>query len=204
MRGLQRKAGTKEPKAKFILYCEGANTEPHYFKAFRRAHLTAVMEIEIVPASGEPKAITDQAIQRVREIKRRKNSLEGNDQVWAVFDRDEHLHFDNAIARCRSSGVHVARSNPCFEVWLILHEKEYERSCTRHDVQRECECIYPEYDRNSGKSFDFSEIIAGVEAAEARAERQLQARDGEGNPFGPPSTTVHQLTRLMRSSARVG
>ena len=53
----------------------------------------------------------------MRGSRRSKDSFEENDQVWAVFDRDEHPRFDEAIALCDGHGVLVGRSNPCFELW---------------------------------------------------------------------------------------
>ncbi|MFF7022591.1 RloB domain-containing protein [Streptomyces klenkii] len=42
------------------------------------------------------------------------------DQVWCVFDVD-HFEVACAIDRARREGIRVAVSNPCFELWLILH-----------------------------------------------------------------------------------
>ena len=52
------------------------------------------------------------------------------------MDRDTHPHFDKAMKLCEVEGVRVARSNPCFELWLILHYEHYDRPGTNKDVQR--------------------------------------------------------------------
>jgi RloB-like protein len=45
------------------------------------------------------------------------------DQYWAVFDVDHHrveeLSTNTTLAATR--GYHLAGSNPCFELWLLLH-----------------------------------------------------------------------------------
>ena len=85
-----------------------------------------------------------QSLGLTTKSRRRKNSFEKNDEVWAVFDRDEHPKFDEAVSLCESNGLGVARSNPCFELWLILHERDYDRPDHRDAVQRELKNLRPE------------------------------------------------------------
>jgi hypothetical protein len=130
---------------------------------------------------------------------RRGNSFDEKDQVWAVFDRDEHPNHEAAVRMCEQNRVGVARSNPCFEVWLILHVDDYDRSDHRRAVQRHLKTLRPEYDPDNGKSCDCHDLVSRVEDAEARATRQLARRTSEGVPFGPPSTTVGHLTAAQAS-----
>ena len=101
---------------------------------------------------------------------------------------------------CESNGIRVARSDPCFELWIILHERDYDRACTRRDVQRELASRRPEYDRDGAKTPDCADLVQRVEEAERRAEAQLQRRVAEGDPHGNPSTTVGRLTRAIREA----
>lgn len=199
---LRRTTGTKSAKKKFILFCEGQNAEPHYFLALRSRWCGALIEVETIPGAGVPKTIADRATERFRTLRgeQRKNadSFEFKDEVWAVFDRDDHPHFDEAITKCESNGVNVARSNPCFEVWLILHLEDFQRPDSRQAVQRHLEKICPNYVRDHGKTPHCQDLIQNLNEAENRAERQLSKREEEGNPFGPPSTTVFELTRKIR------
>ena len=129
-----------------------------------------------------------------------RDSFEEGDQVWAVFDRDEHPRFNEAVDLCAQKGVGVARSDPCFELWLILHECDYNQACTRFDVQNEFASRRPEYDRDGAKTPDCADLVQRVEEAERRAEAQLQRRVAEGDPHGNPSTTVGRLTRAIREA----
>jgi hypothetical protein len=54
--------------------------------------------------------IAEEAAAKLKEIKKSKDSFEKGDQVWAVFDRDEHPNHESAIELCKRSGVGVARS----------------------------------------------------------------------------------------------
>ncbi len=198
---------TRSPKRRFIIYCEGKNTEPGYFKALERSLKTAIVDVSIEP-TGAPKTIASRAVARAKSEllargSRRKpeNSFELGDQVWAVFDRDEHDSFDAAVEHCVRHGVGVGRSNPCFEVWLILHEEDFHRPDDRHQVCRHLHSLHPAYDPVGAKTCDWAKLVANVEQAENRAERQLVERTNEGAPFGRPSTTVGKLTKAIRTAA---
>jgi hypothetical protein len=131
---------------------------------------------------------------------RRSASFAEHDEVWAMFDRDTHPQYAEAARLCVSKGVGVARSNPCFELWLILHFSAFEKPDGHDSVQRHFASICSDYDQKK-KRPDCSRFVRSVVEAEARAESQLRARAQEGNPFGPPSTTVFELTRAIRKAA---
>lgn len=206
---LKRSSSQREPKRRFILFCEGKNTEPTYFDAVERAFLSTLIDVEIVPAAGVPYTIAERASERARSeglarnSRRQRNSFEETDQVWAVFDRDQHPRFDEAVALCKHVGVHVARSNPCFELWLILHEQNYDRYETRRNMQKVLERIRPEYSKDHGKVPDCDDLVMRVEQAEQRARSQLMRRKDSGVPFENPSTTVGLLTYQIRQANRL-
>lgn len=195
---LRRRGPSREPKRRFVLVCEGAKTEPAYFAAIRRACLGALVGVETVPGVGVPMTVAERAVEEARTRKRgraKRDSFEEGDRVWAVFDRDAHPHFDEAVALCEGRGIGVARSDPCFELWLILHEREYDRPCSRGEAQTELARLRPEYDRRGAKTVDCDDLVRRVEKAEERAETQLRRRTKERTPFGNPSTTVGRLIR---------
>jgi hypothetical protein len=203
---LKRRSPTREPRRRFTLFCEGKNTEPLYFNALRVRLAHALIEIRINKAAGVPYTIAEQAVQLAKETRcanrrRKRDSYEERDQIWAIFDRDEHPRYEEAVALCVASGVHIARSNPCFEIWLILHEQDYDKPDGRQAIQDYLRALRPEYDPNKGKAPNCSELLSRVAEAERRAETQLMRRESEGSPFGSPSTTVFRLTRNIRSAA---
>ena len=165
--------------------------------------------METIPAVGVPYTIAEKAVEHARELglnrrgRRKKDSFEENDEVWAVFDRDEHPRFDEAVALCERHGVNIGRSNPCFELWLVLHEQDYDKHENHHDMQKVLESLRPEYDKDSGKMPDCDEMVTRREIAEERGERQLQSREQGRNPYGNPSTTVGRLTRAIREAAKL-
>lgn len=200
-KSLFRTKNKRLPKQKFIVFCEGRNTEPQYIEALKSKLKGTIIDIEIVKGAGAPLTIADLAVDKIREIKREnkrsKQSFGQNDQVWVVFDRDDHPNVPQALQKCKSAGVGIAYSNPCFELWLILHRVDYDKSCNRHEIQKFLKKLCPEYDYNSGKSLDCFSLVEKVQDAEDRAEKQIKRRSQEGSVSGCPSTTVYNLTRML-------
>jgi hypothetical protein len=106
----------------------------------------------------------------------RTSSYEESDQVWAVFDQDRHPRIDEVLTMCRDNRVAAARSNPCFELWLILHFEDYDRPATPRDVQTRLHALCPEYHHEDSPSPSFARLMTEVHAAEDRAARQLHLR----------------------------
>ena len=203
---LKRRKPSLEPKRRFILFCEGENTETEYFKAISRTCSKTLIAVETHGGVGVPKTIASKTIEKARSLgltpksRRKKDSYEERDQVWAIFDRDEHPRFDEAVTDCEKQNVRVARSNPCFEFWLILHEQDYNRPEDRHAMQKLLAKLRQEYDPDGSKTPDCDDLVKRVEAAEQRGERGLQNRESGGDPYGNPSTTVGRLTRAIREA----
>jgi hypothetical protein len=199
---LKRGRPSREPKRRFFLFTEGKNTEPDYFDELKRRCGDALIAIEIVGDAGVPRTIAETAIKHAAKRGRKKrDSYEENDQVWAVFDRDAHPFVKESVAFCKGKGVKVALSTPCFEIWLVLHFESYDKPDDGHVVQKYLESLDPTYDSKKRKIANSRDILDRLETAEQRAETQLKNRESEGMPFGPPSTTVFYLTRAIRKAA---
>ena len=130
------------------------------------------------------------------------SSFEERDQVWAVFDRNSHPTFEQAVAKCRQAGVRTACSNPCFELWLVLHLEEYDRPATSGEVQRRLHELFPAFHHKRSPGPEFYGLLTGLESAQIRARRQLGSRQAEDRPFGNPSTTVACLTAAIHKAQK--
>ncbi len=202
---LQRKRYRREPKRCFHIFCEGKKTEPTYFSALKRECTNALIDVRAYGGIGVPDTIATEAIKHLRNLnsghRGKKNSFEEADEVWAVFDRDQHPKFHDAILRCEGAGVMVGRSNPCFEIWLILHKEDYDKPDGRNEAQNHLMQLCPEYNKQRNKAPNCEDLVKQVQEAETRAERLLHRRQQEGDPYGPPSTTVGRLTAAIRVAA---
>lgn len=184
-----------------MIFCEGQKTEPGYLRSIKRSYGRTLIEVEIVEGVGTPMTIAKKAKEEIESQRgTSKNHYERNDEVWVVFDRDEHPHFTEAVQICQDAGIEVARSNPCFELWLMLHIQEFDGPRDRHQMQAALANVRQDYDKSGSKELDFDDLIGSLEEAEDRAEKQLLRRQDEGSPFDNPSTTVGELTKSIRNA----
>lgn len=122
-----------------------------------------------------------------------KKSKREYDQIWVVFDVDEHPKLAEAHQQARSNHLNVAQSNPCFELWALLHFQDQTAELTRHHAQRLCRQHMPGYE----KLLPYAQLSGRVEAACARAEQLREQHTRNGTARGNPSTDVDFLVRVM-------
>lgn len=201
---LRRRKYVVEPQRRLYVFCEGAKTEPAYFDVVREEFHSAQILVEATGVGGVPSTVADEAIRHAKALRRDmrsraagRSSFEEADQVWVVFDQDRHPEVPNVVVRCRDNKVEVAYSNPCFELWLLLHLEPFDRPAEASDVQARLHALFPAYDHEKSPAPDFSNLLATLPVAEQRACEQVQRREDEGAPSGNPSTTVFRLLRVI-------
>lgn len=108
-----------------LIVCEGEKTEPSYFKGLRNEWRLHPTQIEIIgeECDSAPISVVDYALELRRE--RERNAKRGMerpyDQIWCVFDYDEHEDLSKALDKACANSVKIALSTPCFEFWYLLH-----------------------------------------------------------------------------------
>jgi hypothetical protein len=194
---LVRRTGFIPPKVELVVACEGRNTEPRYFRDCIEHYGAGLVRLRVLDVVGVPMTIVRAAIEErealLARYRRSANSFDACFRVWAVFDRDEHPRVEEALAVAREKGVEVAFSNPCFELWPLLHLEDYGAQDSRHALQVRLNAKMPRYHHERSAEVDFSAIREAFPTALHRANALLAAREAEGVPLGCPSTTVGGL-----------
>lgn len=117
---IRRPHRPRERKIRFLIYCEGAETEPSYFRGLVRSLRSSLVEIKIGDRRGDPKGLVELAKAErdkaaVSARRERDDSLL-YDEVWCVFDVDQHTRLREAIQQADACEIKLAVSNPCFEL----------------------------------------------------------------------------------------
>ena len=205
----KRRSAVRKPLVAFHIFCEGANTEKDYLSDFMKTVDQNNVKVFYHGPNGVPSSVVKSAIDFAKsrgliKNKRRKkiDSFEENDKVVAVFDRDEHPCYNQAISIGNASEIICVYSDPCFELWISLHFDIHDAPYHRHEIQKAVKGFLPDYDPKSGKTANFSEAIVNIGVAENRAFRQRKKRIEENNPNGNPSTNFDQLTIAIRSASK--
>ena len=125
-RTVRRKTGQRPRNTSFLIICEGANTEPEYFRAFRLASAS----IKVMGKGMGTTPLVQEAIS-IRQYEEHLGKI--YDQYWVVFDKDDYSEddFNGAIRLAFKGGFQVAYSNQAFEYWLLLHFNLYQGTIPR-------------------------------------------------------------------------
>ena len=200
-RRLARRVPYKEPKPVILIVTEGKVTEPRYLNGFARAAKNPRVRVEVVGGVGVPKTIVEFAkhrrIEAEEEARGAKDDNIRYDEVWCVFDFDEHPNVPDAKQMARDNGIELAMSNPCFELWLWLHFADQPGMQHRHHLQRMMKQHIPEYDGH----VDYSDYATGYDAAYRRASRLDENAKADNDEGRNPTTGVWRLTESIRSDA---
>lgn len=185
---LTRRINTRDEKDRFLIVCEGAKTEPLYFKSFK----VRTANIQIIGAGDNTVSLVNKTIELKRE--------DDYDQVWCVFDRDSFPNgeFNKAIELANSNGIRAAYSNESFELWFLLHFCYLDTALTRHQYnERLSRYLGKKYSKNDPLIFE--QFLDLEKTALKNAEKLYNSYEYHTNPENnKPSTTVHFLVDQLR------
>jgi hypothetical protein len=188
---LARERPTREVRRRFLLVCEGKVTEPDYFRPFSRSRLADV-DVEVVGAGAVPVTLLAKAIELFDGCQRDAKP----DEVWLVFDRDQHLRVREVLQSARAKGFRVALSVPSVELWLLLHFRRQSRHFERDEALRAVERELPGYDKHLSDE-QFGQLANKFGTAVSNAEGLLKAVTRDGDPLKNPHTTFPHLVRSL-------
>lgn len=202
---LLREAPRRLPGRVIYVYCEGRRTERSYLRGLQAWLRDPLLHIHVELAGADPCSLVQEAATRASELRRaaRRDASQRDDQVWAVFDRDQHARFHDACAQARDTGVRLAVTSPCFELWLLLHFQDWTApGRTGDELARALRVHVPDFD----KHVDFMKHYADkqrIEAAIRRAER-LEELARENQTDRNPTSTMYELVRAILANPSRG
>jgi len=183
-----------------LAFVEGLRTEDLYLTYWRRQYRDRV-RVEIDPFRGGPLQLVERAVEAKRSEARdaRKRRGRAHDQIWCVFDRDEHPKFDKAVALAGRHGINLAMSNPCLELWFILHFENQtaylERDAAQHRAEELLSCSKVLTDSALGA------LAENYDEARRRAIKLDEKHAGDGSPpASNPSSDMWRLIDVIRNA----
>ena len=121
----KRRSGIRDPKL-VIIATEGTNTEPAYFNDMVSPRYFYNPRIHVEVLQREEKASAPEYIIRLLDEFRSQYKLKpGLDELWLVLDTDRwgDAKLSSIGMLCHQKDYKMAVSNPCFELWLLLHHR---------------------------------------------------------------------------------
>lgn len=106
-----------------VIASEGKDTERIYFKALAKEYSNPRVHVHILERSVDEQnnSSPEHVLKQLNDYKS-QYELEADDELWLVVDKDRWTEamLSRVATEC-SKEVHMALSNPCFELWLLLH-----------------------------------------------------------------------------------
>jgi hypothetical protein len=202
-RSLARRGPSREPRARFLLLCEGRVTEPGYFNFIKSCLRDSLLTIEISKERGDPLRLvkTAEALRSAaeRQARRLRDDNLRYDEVWCIFDVDEHPRLEEALALAGRLAIRIAVSNPCFELWPLLHFVDQRAYVSGTTLRNALQNHMPGYD----KSLSCEQLRGRYPVARSRAQalREQHIRHGR-SPMWNPATDVWVLVEALLAAAR--
>ncbi|MBG1271506.1 RloB family protein [Nostoc sp. WHI] len=153
-RQLNRRSPSRNIAQKILIACEGSKTEPIYFNSIRNELRSPTLDIIILPHQNktDPTSIIERLIEE-RQQRKDNQQWTKEDKAWAVFDGDEHIekslaNWQSTINRAKSQKINLAITNPCFELWYLIHFQDYFAQITRDRLLNLLKKHIPDYDKS--------------------------------------------------------
>jgi hypothetical protein len=177
----KRERPKRPPYERVLIVCEGSKTEPNYFDEIRQRFRLPTAHVHVTRGDGtECLQVVETAIALFKESR-------DFERVYAVFDRDEHRTYANAIAKVESYKEKLKNSDgdkvvfeavasvPCFEVWLLMHFQDVTAWEHRDVIYRKLRAHFPGYEK--GLKGSYAHTSANLNDAKARAASVRRQND---------------------------
>jgi hypothetical protein len=197
-------------KYRYYIFCEGEQTEPQYFKGFKRLIEDNPIYRDMVLIEIEPCAAETMRVISIAEKYVIKNNIEKG-QIWCVYDKDSFpvRDFNGVVDRAEQLSrenielqYHAAWSNECIEFWFLLHFSYYIANNYRTEYISFLNAKFMElglgkYRKNMENIFDILLEKGNPKLAMRYAKRIIEEGKGKTPAEIAPGTKVFELVEEL-------
>jgi hypothetical protein len=183
-RTFKRPPPTRDRRKVYVVATEGKKTEEIYFEIFNGDPFRQNVRVKVLP-TGKGDSSPTGVINRLNNYVH-QYGLTATDELWLVIDTDswgedklQAIHHE-----CQRKGYSLAVSNPCFELWLVLHQQNPRRPPTLKECERELTRLLGAYQKSS---YDTKKLIPNIR----RAIEYARSMHEEPSELWPGRTGTH-------------
>lgn len=109
-----------------VIAAEGERTERRYFTDLASPMYYRNPRVHVAVVDRDTHASSPKHVIAALNNFKREYALRTYDELWMVIDRDRwsQQELSDIATQCVQKGYELAVSNPCFELWLLLHVKD--------------------------------------------------------------------------------
>lgn len=202
------KAAQRAGYARILIVTEGSKTEPLYLGEICNAHRLHSANVEVQP--GQLGTAPIQVVSYAQQLFEQGDLPKGIrprcfDAVYAVFDRDDHNSYFNALSLAQSLDGKLRNdekqpvpfkaivSIPSFELWLLLHYEDVQAPIHRDEALDRLKQHIPGYKKGFGGMFETT--LDRLDTAHCRAQALAARFSAYTAP--EPFTALHELVALL-------
>jgi hypothetical protein len=196
-RPLDRDNGVVRDASLVVIACEDTHAVEQYFARFR----TRRVQFIVLPTEGGRSSPQD-VLSRLDHFKQTEATEEG-DVFWICIDTDHWVkanHIQNlreVLQQCRQKSYDVAISNPCFELWLLLHFDQLLSA-----VPSTCDAVVSALRRVAGSyRKNRCDLLTITPAQVQKALAMAKRMDSDPNEILPsyPVSRVYRLIEVLQN-----
>lgn len=188
MASKREKVPSKRMRRLALVICEG-ETEENYINLLKRWYKSPIRIISHIEGSRITASLVDN---RTKELK-----ISPLDKVdtFLMYDMDVPS-INEKLQGCKAS---LLLSNPCFELWLLLHAKE-QRTCISTDsVIKQLKKSVPVWSNYSKSVFSKTQQSFLKDNMSLAVERAKSLTE-----YQNPSTGVYRLIEILDGTSKIG
>ena len=195
----RRNINSRKSKKVILVAFEGKNkTENNYFSNYRLRDKDYI--IKLVPGNEtDPINLVNKTIIKVKEL---GLNLEENDRAYCIFDTDldERKNMQIIKARKLAKKYHIIMitSNPCIELWFLLHFEYTTAWLSNNDVINKLKKYYPKYEKNINIFPEIKDkVFEAIKNAKKLESFQLDNNKIVGMVDANPSTEMYKIVEEL-------
>jgi hypothetical protein len=193
-RPLDRSTGVVRDANLIVIASEDKYAVRQYFEFFRSTKI----QFKVLETDGG-KSAPEHVLTRLDEYMK-EFDIGPEDEFWLVCDCDHWInagHIKNlvrVIQECGQKGIQVALSNPCFELWLLLHFAEFpaDDKLTRAEVEKRIREAVGAYDKTKVYNLRIDN-----ERVRSAAKRSADNQRASSEIPDRPQTAVHRIIQHL-------
>lgn len=208
---LERKQGKRPGYERILIVSEGSKTEPLYFGEIRSHYRLPTAHIAIFPSEigTDPRQVVEYARQLFTNGDPQKDiQPRAFERIFAVFDRDDHLGYFDALDRAKSLDKKLRNDNrepvsfeaipsiPSFELWLLLHFEDIRSPLHRTEVIKRLKHHIPNYEKGRRDIFAITRPLLDTAHKHALGLAQRSNASVDTEPYTAITYLVSLLTKL--------
>lgn len=199
----RRKRVSKEMKTraeKWLIVCEGKETEPNYFQSlieYANSISDKKIKCRIKGLGRNTESLVtsiDKFFNFVDDLKIKEDIPYG--KIFAVFDKDSFAkgQFNNAIHMAEKKGYIALWSNECIELWFLLHFNLLSSNITRQEYFKKLEAKLDRKYLKNDNHFDMLDSKNRLKIAVRNAKKLYEdSKNVRSYADRAPCTTVFKF-----------